>query len=472
MLGISNSRGHRNTELFFRHHRPWYCGTCKCLHRHHGLWSRLLLNFDLVLLGEILTAHHTTSPYMYNNGLCFYIPKSSDFSPLHRMIADLHLVFLHLKRLDAERDGDHPWMRHLPRFMESHIQRALDNLALQGLPHQLWEDYLQAQWRLESMTLSVAEYAGPTEALCRTIVRAAGALAQTPLAATGLDQLGRAFGRWLYLADAFKDIEGDLRHKRFNAFTHSTQHITDRHKALQYVQKAQDDLASVIRALHLPDHAEQYFLKRFDFTSQYRSTPTSTACNYTIAPIAASPHAPRRLQALSIAASVALLLTASWQLHAAYATWIVQESTTPAHPPTSWLALLPWMLALWVSANLYAAWKYRTMVRRLWAEWKAGIDSLLKSKTDDKKDKSREKALNELLRALALITLAILALLGLFTMFIILSCLCDSNDASNSNSSAGRGTSDPDDPESCSCTPLLDCTLLACSGACINNDGC
>ena len=471
MLGISNTRGHRNTELFFRHHRPWYCGTCKCLHRHHGLWSRLLLNFDLVLLGEILTAHHTAPPHRYNNGLCFSIPKSSDFSPLHRMIADLHLVFLHLKRLDAERDGDQFWVRHFSKLMESDIQRAIDNLALQGLPHQLWEDYLHAQWRLESMTLSVTEYAGPTEALCRTIVRVAGALAQTPLEATVLDQLGRAFGRWLYLADAFKDIEDDLRRKRFNAFTHSTQHITDRHKALQYVQKAQDELASVIRAMHLPDQVVQYFLKRLDFTSQYRSTATS-ACNYHIAPAPAGLHASRRMQALSIAASIALLLTASWQLHAAYATWIVQESTTTVHSATSWLTLLPWMLVLWVSANLYAAWKYRTMARRLWAEWKAGIDSLIKPKTDDKKDKSQKEALNELLRALALITLAILALLGLFTLFIILSCLCDSINASNSNSSAGRGTTDPDDPESCSCLPLFECTLLVCGGACINNDGC
>jgi|GEM_PF-2768735 len=421
MLGITNTRGHYSTQSSFEHHRFWYCGTCKCLHRRYGLWSRLLLNFDLVLLGELLTAHHPSATHVYNNGLCFLLPNSSEFSPLHRLITDLHLVFLHLKRLDAERDGDHRLIQRFARLKKSTIQRALDNLALQGLPHQLWNDYLQTQWKLESMVLPVIEYAKPTEMLCRTIVRAAGELAQTPLEASFLDQLGQAFGRWIYLADAFKDLEDDQRRKRFNAFTHSTQHITDKHHALPLVQKAQNELATIIRAMHFNPQTEQYFLKRLDFTSQYNPNPTAS-CNSSLSPAPASLHSTKHLQALSLAASIALLFTASWQLHAAYITLVVQDGPNLAHQPTNWISLLPWMLSLWLAANLYASWKYRHTMRRLWSEWKAGVMSLLQRNTDEKNEEAEKNRLHRLIHFLVLLIASISGIFVFFSVLVFFTC--------------------------------------------------
>jgi len=178
MLGITRPPSRAVEGLYHGLHRPWYCGTCKALHRYYGWWSRGVLHFDIVLMGELLAAVAGTKlPRQYNNGLCLDIPRETEFLPLHRYLADLHLAFLYVQLRDAHRDSEHPLRSAVGSLAAKTMRRALANLELQGVPSSLWDDYLRAQWKLEAGTHAVWTYARPTQQLCAVLLRRGAHLA-------------------------------------------------------------------------------------------------------------------------------------------------------------------------------------------------------------------------------------------------------------------------------------------------------
>ncbi len=427
MLGISKAPSAGLRELYDGLHRPWYCGTCKALHRYYGLWSRGILHFDIVLLGELIAAIADVElPRRYNNGLCMDIPAHREFLPLHRYLADLHAAFLYVRRRDALRDGEHRLAVALSGLAAQAMHRALDNLECQGIPRVVWDHYLRDQWRLEGERHCVLNYARPTEQFCAVLLRVGAEVAGCADRAEALVRFGRALGRWMYLVDALRDLKDDLRQGRFNAFSHSIEGIRTVEEALPYVQSAQDALVSTIKELGLSAEREGYFIDRLDYVGRY-GAKAQHACSHEPLHPQSRLHTRRRAWTLAAAASAVLLVFAGWHIYAGLPPWVA----TTTGSSEAWSSLLRTALQwLWLPWALVAGsifWKRRAVLRRWWHEWKAGWQGLWKGASEEhKKHRPWWKVLLKVLLYLLLTVVGIVLLL--ICCLVILIANSDSDD--------------------------------------------
>lgn len=427
MLGISKVPSAGAGVLWEGLHRPWYCGTCKALHRYYGLWSRGILHFDIVLLGELLAAvADIEPPRRYNNGLCLDIPARCEFLPLHRYLADLHAAFMYVRRRDALRDGEHRLAVALSGLATQAMQRALDNLECQGIPREVWDHYLRDQWHLEGERHHVLAYAQPTEQLCALLLRRGADVAGCADRAVALERFGHALGRWMYLADALRDLKDDQRLGRFNAFSHSIEDVRTVEEALPYVQSAQDALIRAIKELGLPAEREAYFIERLDFVGRY-GVNAQHSCSHEQLHPQSRLHTRRRAWTLAAAASAALLLFAGWHIHAGLPPWVATATGSNATWSSLLRSALQWLWLPWALGVSYVFWKRRAVLHRWWHEWKAGWHSLWKEATEEhKKRKPWWKILLKVLLYL-LLTVVGIALL-LICCLVILIANSDSDD--------------------------------------------
>lgn len=211
-------------ELF----RGYYCGLCKSMGRNFGTFSRFALNYDSVFLGLLLANVHNEMPVLKKEG-CIANPFKKKWivkeSPYIDFAADINVLLTYYKLKDNIRD-EGGW---LPGLLCMAFRRGYKNVV-SGSKHldEIIEASISAQILLEEQKCSsMDEAAEPFSNMLKRLM-AAGYRGEDKSIRRILEWIGYNLGKWIYIIDAYDDMEKDIRSGSYNPLL------------LQYEYKNQD----------------------------------------------------------------------------------------------------------------------------------------------------------------------------------------------------------------------------------------
>lgn len=203
-------------ELKFREfaeYKSYYCGLCKDLKCKYGAKGQMTLSYDMTFLAMLLTGLYEPETV---RDTCRCIAHPLEKHPTSRnaytqYAADVNMILTYYKCLDDWQDE-----RKLGRYFFASMLRKKNNQIAKAYP----EKVLTVTHNLEKIhELEQAEGASLDE-LSGAFGEIMGQLfaPHEDAWADALRRLGFFLGKFIYIMDAYDDIEKDLKKKTFNPF--------------------------------------------------------------------------------------------------------------------------------------------------------------------------------------------------------------------------------------------------------------
>ncbi len=199
----------------FKIYNAYYCGICKALGNRYGLVFRNLLNYDAVFLSIAMdSVNEITSDF--ENFRCILHPVKKKIRCINsdsiNFIADITVFLTYKKLIDDINDENSVMARIGAGAFKSAYKKSVNEIK--GLKEKIEEQLNKLTILEKKNSDSIDETADCygriyslifTEKLkCDSLIRDA------------VEWLGYNVGRWIYIVDAFEDIEGDLKKQRYN----------------------------------------------------------------------------------------------------------------------------------------------------------------------------------------------------------------------------------------------------------------
>lgn len=192
-----------------------YCGLCRTMGKRHGFLARFTLNYDFTFLAMSLS--YGTAPCQFSQQRCpahpFRKRKMCRPMPALELAADESLILSYQKLRDDV--ADHGFFRGLPARLAALFLRRAYRRAASAQP----EFALKVTECLDELHVMERERCASMDRPADTFARILQAAAPN----TGDDARDRALGqmlyhvgRWIYLIDAWDDLEKDLRSGGYN----------------------------------------------------------------------------------------------------------------------------------------------------------------------------------------------------------------------------------------------------------------
>jgi hypothetical protein len=207
--------------------RQWWshlCGLCLGLRDGHGQHARLATNVDAVALSVLTDAQRSEAAATRKAGPCpFRSFHTADVvraaEPAIDVAVSVSLTLGAVKIEDHVADAD-GWAARLPvvpRVLARRWAKAGAVSAPPGLDTAAMRTWATESARREARAgLPFEAYAEPTEEAAAIVCRHTAVLADRSGNVEALDELGRMFGRTVYLLDAVRDLADDQARGRFN----------------------------------------------------------------------------------------------------------------------------------------------------------------------------------------------------------------------------------------------------------------
>lgn len=202
----------KHFELF----RSYYCGLCLSIKNNYGNIPRLAINYDMTFLAVLLDGLKDDNPIALKKGSCIAHPlrKRSfviDNSPLD-YAAFCNIVLFYFKLLDDVEDDKSfkskflsmpfsIYIRKVPKSYENmkiYIKESLKKLS-------------KLEHKPDNITLD--EFSHPFADLTGYII--SNYYSNLPFY-DNLYLLGYNLGKWIYLIDAWDDLNNDMKENKFN----------------------------------------------------------------------------------------------------------------------------------------------------------------------------------------------------------------------------------------------------------------
>ncbi len=228
-------------------YRGWYCGLCQILKKEYGAAGQLSLNYDMTFLGLLLTSLYEPE-IQERNYRCMVHPtaKKKIYSSAYlEYAADMNLLLVYYKCQDDWQD-------------EKKILKAGYGLILKKNARKVIEKYpekaaciqncLERITEIEqSKTDNIEEAAGVFGELCACLF-----VYRQDEWEQYLQQLGFYLGKFIYLMDAWDDLEKDRKRKEYNPFLH----VNDSEKVYQILRMMMAETCKVFERLPIVENIE------------------------------------------------------------------------------------------------------------------------------------------------------------------------------------------------------------------------
>ena len=204
------NKGNMKFKEFDVYH-SYYCGLCEALKKGYGLSGQLSLTYDMTFLTLLLTSLYEPETKEYTTK-CAAHPfekhpvKRNEFSDY---AADMNVLFTYYKCMDDWQDD------------RNVMKLGYGQLLKKGY-HKLYDRYGEKVYKIDRLMqkLSQAEQKQTTDIdyMAGLFGEIMGEL-MTPKKdewAENLHKLGTYLGKYIYLLDAYEDIEEDLQKHRYN----------------------------------------------------------------------------------------------------------------------------------------------------------------------------------------------------------------------------------------------------------------
>lgn len=192
-------------------YRASYCGLCRSLKKRHGRIGQMTLSYDMTFIALLLTGLYEPQTRS-GSGRCLAHPMQVHHyreNPYFNYAADMNVMLTWYKCLDDWHDE-----RKLSRWLFAQALRPKMKKIRRLYPEkaELVQGELDALSRMEREGVcNVDRTAGHFgEIMAELFVYRDDEWKQT------LRRMGFYFGKFIYLMDAYEDIEDDLKHGRYN----------------------------------------------------------------------------------------------------------------------------------------------------------------------------------------------------------------------------------------------------------------
>ena len=193
-------------------YQAYYCGLCRTLGRCYGRTGQLALSYDMAFVAILLTALYDT-PTAFSEGRCVPHPlkkRPRADNELLDYAADMTAALAYYNFLDDWQD-DH---RRASLAQAQKLEPSLPALR------ERWPRQLQTM-AAQLDRLNALESAGShdLDALCNAFGALLGEVfaCRDDIWAPALRGMGNGLGAFIYLMDAYDDLEKDSRRGQFNA---------------------------------------------------------------------------------------------------------------------------------------------------------------------------------------------------------------------------------------------------------------
>lgn len=199
-------------ELKFKEfdiYRGYYCGLCRSLKKRYGITGQMTLTYDMTFLALLLTSLYETD-ITEDRHRCIAHPLSKHLmlhSKYTDYVADMNIILAYYKSLDDWKD-DHNIIKLAFSSLLKNKSKSYEkkSRAISDLLHEL-QTYEQAN------EIDIDKEAG-TFGKIMSIVCTPHDDQWSPT----LQRLGFYLGKFIYILDAYKDIESDIKKNSYNPF--------------------------------------------------------------------------------------------------------------------------------------------------------------------------------------------------------------------------------------------------------------
>ncbi len=192
-------------------YQSYYCGLCHALHMRHGRAGQLTLTYDMTFLVILLNALYEQT-MMEKNGRCLMHPVNRHhirWNDMTLYCADMNIMLAYYNLLDDWQDD-----RNFTRYA-----------AAKALAKQCWR-VCEAYPRQSRAVKGYMKALGECERDRSDNIELAACLTGRMLAeifvrnedewAADLRQMGFFLGKFIYLMDAYEDVDGDIKKGSYN----------------------------------------------------------------------------------------------------------------------------------------------------------------------------------------------------------------------------------------------------------------
>ncbi len=198
-------------------YKSYYCGLCKTLKSEYGYFSRFCLNYDSVFLALILSSV-TEDNYEAKNEICIAHPtKKTPVLKKNKSLSYSAAAMIILALLKLEDDIND----------EKSLKAAFIYILLFRARHKLNKNYkrlfLDCRKQINKLSDLEKNKCSDTDELSHIFAELLKILFSPDFITDEKDsrilsQIGYMLGRFIYILDAYEDIEKDRKKKSFNPF--------------------------------------------------------------------------------------------------------------------------------------------------------------------------------------------------------------------------------------------------------------
>ncbi len=234
-----------------REYRAYYCGLCRCLKKSYGIAGQISLSYDLAFLGMLLTALYepdVTEEYCR----CALHPTHkhlSKYSVYVKYAADMNLLMTYYKCKDDWND-------------EHKLLKAGYGMALLNKGKKIIKKYPKKAKTIKKCLRKLYE---AEEKNCKDIDYVAGCFGDICSVlfvyhddewAKDLKRMGYFLGKFIYLIDAYEDMEKDKKSQCYNPFLASNGENITKERAYQILLMMMSEASKAFERLPIVQNVE------------------------------------------------------------------------------------------------------------------------------------------------------------------------------------------------------------------------
>ena len=204
-------------ELKFKEYdvyRSHYCGMCQVLKKRSGNLAQITLNYDMIFLQLLLTSLYEpeTKLEVFRCKLHPFKKTIKRTNQITDYIADINLFLAYLKCVDDWKD-------------EKKVSRKLYSFLIGRKINKIRRLYPEKTDKLENILNASREYEAKKEYDIDKIAAYSGELMAEIFLyredewREALYKMGFFLGKYIYLIDAYEDVEKDVKKGNYNPFT-------------------------------------------------------------------------------------------------------------------------------------------------------------------------------------------------------------------------------------------------------------
>lgn len=194
-------------------YRGYYCGLCKYLKENFGEISRLSLNYDVTFLIILLSAIYK-SENSITKERCIVKPTSKNLRIINEITeygANINIILTHNKLKDNI-DDDKRIKDHILYYIHNNVYNKTDNIYKQK--SEFIQSKLKELYELEKKNTMCID---KTSNIFGDIMRDVFCYKEDEYKHI-LGNIGFNIGKYIYILDAYEDLDEDLKRERYNPF--------------------------------------------------------------------------------------------------------------------------------------------------------------------------------------------------------------------------------------------------------------